>query len=184
MPYHVTRSPLSSKSSGQGRSTSATSASAYNNSSDERRCLMVRSQARRVQGLLKSQNRSLGRSPRRVCEKSTAKGVPAKTPSKQLGQMSKLLRPCRVYQSSYLVVGALLGHDGSGLSKSNFAEGLAVCSRRPSTLACDRTLFDLVLLVRDGSSDTMLVLKRCTSSRRRGDPEIGDDTSLGDSGKA
>jgi hypothetical protein len=46
-------------------------------------------------------------------------------------------------------------------------------------------LLDLVRLVREGSSGTlMLDLGRHTSSRKRGDPGIGDDTILGDSGKA
>jgi hypothetical protein len=134
IPYHVTRSPPSSRSSGQGRWLSVISASLYSSSSDDRCCLIVRSHARRSHGLLKSQNRSVGRSPRRVCEKSAANGVPAKTPSKQLGQILKLLHPFKVYQSSYFEVGVGRLQSGSGFSKSSLAGSLAGCSRRFSTL--------------------------------------------------
>jgi hypothetical protein len=145
---------------------------------------MVRSHARRVQGLLKSQYRSVGRSPRRICENSSAKSVPAKTPSKQPGQISKLLHPFRVYQSSYFELGAVRRQSGSGLSKSYFAEALAGCSRRFSTLVWDRTLFDLVRLVREGSSGTFVFdLGRHTSSRKRGDPGTGDETIPDESAK-
>jgi hypothetical protein len=98
--------------------------------------------------------------------------------------MSKLRCPCKLYQSSYLAVGVLRGHDGSGLSGSSFAVRLVDRSRRPSTLACDRTLFDLPALVcNESSCGVMLDFgRKTTSSLKRGEPGIGEDVILGESG--